>query len=82
MSHVTIWAQRGPIDTPWQLGDLATADPGHTALLGWDEFPSGVDGGVPAPVARAWSEALCTSARVTFLSPASPGATADWTVAG
>ncbi len=82
MTDLTLWAQRGPIEPHWQLGDLGAVAAPQALLLGWDA-PDALDGGVPPRVADVWSRAMAETARVTFLcsEPVVPTST-DWLESG
>lgn len=64
MTAATLWARR-TVESHWQLGDLSSAGPGRTWLVGWDAQPD--DDGMPPLVGRAIACAMTDVARVSFL---------------
>ncbi|MGC3987169.1 MAG: hypothetical protein QM777_21855 [Pseudorhodoferax sp.] len=78
MTAATLWARR-TVEPHWQLGDLSTAGPDRTWLVGWDAQPN--DDGMPPLAGRAIARAMTDTARVSFLRAGpGPAGTVQWAV--
>jgi len=71
VSPHTLTLVRNPVNLDWELRSHASS---HVVvgLLDWAVPGTGIDAGVPVAVATLLSKALCQSAQLSFLDPASP----------